>query len=267
MVTTSQLKAINKKRDNVLGIIAIMAVPAPFIAAGLGMFLSGIKHSTPVTSLVGLALLILGCVIGWLLLRRKLRIVSSAYKVFTENQVLVDPKATRLRPVEQIALEKFNGDLKLALQYVAETPELHRQDRLAIMFSWCDYERDYIYKLYGKNPMRVAQNSKTEPLTIAIIESDLARLTKKYCEPVFQVNQARCTGKHVSHGIDGDADRYYLLFDPCGSCECSQSIHDLTMEGDEFFIVLVEGKSAPVLAYPTAEWHANEALEYLMSDE
>ena len=192
-----------------------------------------------------------------------------AYDLFNRNDVFVDPHDQKLRAVEHIALERFGGDLKLALSYVVEHPELHRRERANLMLEWCDYERDYIQKYYNKHPMRVAEVNRTDPLTIARIEADLGKLSKKYQKesPVFTVKTAWCTDKHHSPGIDGDSDSYYLYFGLNGRCEVDSAEHSYAYVGEEYCIVIIEGAKSPVLVYSKEEWTPNEAVNYLLSDE
>lgn len=268
MIYTSQLKALNKERDNVLGIIAIMAVPAPFIAIGLGMTIGGFKSGPFYLALVGLALVVLGVLIGRSLFKKVLAVKDKAYDLFQKNDVYVDPNDRKLRGVDRIALEKFGGDLKWALSYVAESPELHRRERLALMNSWCDYERDYIYRYYHKKPIEVAQASRKDPLTIQKIEEDIAKRFRKYRKeaPVFTVTMAHCTDKHHSVGIDGDSDCYYLYFGEHGRCETESIDHELARKGEAYYIVTLEGSKNPCLVYSAEEWMPGEGVAYLLSD-
>ena len=268
MVLTSQLKSVNKQRDNLFKILGILVLPAPFLAIGFGMLIGGFKNATLWVSLVGFVFIVLGIFVGVRLFKGLHAYKKMAYALFMNNDVFVDPNDVKLRSVERIALEKFDGDLKLALSYVAEHPELRRRERFALMAEWCDYERDYIQNYYGKHPMRVAQVNRTDPLTIARIEADLAGISRKYRKeaPVFTVKTAWCTQKDHSVGIDGDSDSYYLCFGLNGRCEVDAGDHNMAYVGEEYCIVTIEGATSPVLAYSKEEWTPNEAVEYLLSD-
>ena len=269
MVYTSQLRAINKERDNIFKILSIMIVPAPFLAVGFGMLISGFKNGLPWVSLIGLVFIVLGILVGVLLFKNVVRYKNMAYDLFNNNDVFVDPNTPKLRAVERIALERFGGNLKLALSYVVEHPELHRRERANLILEWCDYERDYIQKYYNKHPMRVAEVNRTDTLTIARIEADLGKLSRKYQKetPVFTVKTAYCTDKHHSPGIDGDSDSYYLYFGLNGRCEVDCSDHSFAYVGEEYCIVIIEGAKSPALVYSKEEWTPNEAVKYLLSNE
>jgi hypothetical protein len=269
MIYTSRLRAINEKRNNIFRILGIMVVPAPFLAIGLGMLIGSLKHGQYAISVVGAAITILGLWIGVKLFNGVYAIKRQAYQLFEENDVFVLPTEPVKREIDKIALEKFQGNLKQALHYVATTPELYRREREKNMLQWCDYERDYIAKHYGKDPLHVAQVSRTDALTHSIIISRLLERSaiRRGTSTNYDLIKTQCTAKSFFPGTDGEMTSYYLHFGDHGKCECEQNLYYITQEGETFYVVTVRGERSVAIAYPAAEWTPDETLQAVLSEE
>lgn len=263
MVFTTQLNEINKKRNNIFHVFSVMVVPAPFLAVGLGLLIAGIQQGLFVISIIGVAFIALGLLIGVKLFRGLAAVKNEAYRMFEENDVFVAPSEPVKRGIDKIALEKFQGNVKQALHYVASSPELYRKERYENMLDWCDYERDFIANHYGMDPLHVAQVSKTDTLTHAIIISRLLERSaiRRGTGTNYDLIKTQCTAKSFFPGTDGEMTSYYLYFGNHGKCECEQNLYYITQEGETFYVVTVRGERSVAIAYPAAEWTPDDALQ------
>ena len=257
MITTRELSATNIEKKNMWLLPVAVLVAAVFLIIGGGMFYSGIKNGVLLSWILGLLVMIVGLLVGFLLLAKALEPFDKVYELFREHDVVVEAPASRL--IECLALEKFNGELKPALHYVAESAELYRYERAEYIAGLHDYEKRYIREYYQKDPMRVAQASKTKVLTAEVIQKKGFSLFGEDSE--FVLVRAMCSQKtQPSYLADGD-EKYRLYFgDYACSYICSAALYNTTVVGEEFYLVKGADSGKIYLAYSVLDWHLDQAL-------
>ncbi|MBQ7416136.1 MAG: hypothetical protein IJW14_03750 [Oscillospiraceae bacterium] len=257
MIYTRELNAASKGRDtsSIFPRILGLCILTLLFAISIMIFISGIECGLPMLWLLALVIAIIIIWIGYRLLKKFVEPTVAVQKMFEENDVFVDPPASR--NTEQLALELFNGELKPALRHIAESPDFYFHERRDYMSEWWDYEKAYIRKLYGKDPLRVAEFNKTKELTLEMIEQAGFRLCG---EESFELVKVICSQKtQPSYLVDGD-DAYRLHFGEYGSFECPIALYQNTYVGDGFYIVRGPFSGVICLVYPTIEWHLHEDL-------
>lgn len=260
MISVRELLALQNQRKASVGRILIgVLVPVPFIAIGLALFFDGIKDANWASWLPGIGVFVLGIVVGFLLLKNATAPARQVYALFEANDVYIDESPCRR--TEQLALDLFNGEIKPALRYIAESADLFRWERKEYISEWQDYEKDYIRNLYGKDPLRVTLECKTKELTLAVLEEAGLPLCSDDPESTcYQLHKKCCTLKTApSYLVDGD-ESYRLHFGDMGSFECSGALYNDTNEGDFFYIICNPFNGSTCMVYHTLDWHLGEEL-------
>ena len=256
MIYTWELSAANAERNKSVGRIMIgLLAPVAVFTVGMCLFGGGVKQGNAFCWIIGLVLTAASIGAGFLLLKKLLEVRNKVYKLFAENDVFVETPACS--GTEQLALDKFHGELKPALRYIAETPELFFRERCDYIAEWKDYEKDYVREYFGKDPLCVASSNKTRALTLEKIEEDGVSLGE---EDNFQLVKDFCRQKtQPSYLVDGD-EQYRLYFWECGSYECTAALYNQTNVGHGFYIVMGRYSGKICLVYPMRDWHLDEDL-------
>ena len=128
MISNRELMALQSQRNSSVGrILAGLLVPLPFVAIGLALFFDGIKDAAWPSWLSGIGILVLGIVIGYILLKGAAAPAKRVYELFEANDVYIDESPSRR--TDQLALDQFNGQIKPALRYIAESPDFSRWEK------------------------------------------------------------------------------------------------------------------------------------------
>lgn len=287
MIKLSELQAMDHARGNNLGtvvrLLAILALPpfsllfgVLFVNAGIDLLNEAKGTTETVINCIfiafGVAVVFFGLLVPVKIFKGVMAVKKNTYRVFRENDVIVDARCKKLRGVDRVALDRFDGALKPALCYVAESPDLSRRERYAHMIQWTDYERDYVVAIYGRNWLYTAKESRAELLTYSAVFGDLTekyrkRGNKPFAVPPFRMVKATCVNMHHSVGIDGESDSFWLYFDAYGKWDGADVFH-VTRVGDAFYLVLVDGKKGETIfrAYAAFEWDLDSSLEGVVEE-
>ena len=165
------------------------------------------------------------------------------YALFQSETIIINKDTTeKLRKTEQFAIAQCEGNLKLALQHIATSPDLTRAERMDYIMEWHDYEKDFIGQRYGAEPHRIAKSSRKLPLP-----TDGNTYTRAVCVKKYT---------HLSYD---DSSVEYLDFGSHGKYEATEHcLYRLTEPGDEFYLLTsLDGKKINK-AYSLLDWELIE---------
>lgn len=161
------------------------------------------------------------------------------YALFQSETIIINKDTTeKLRKTEQFAIAQCEGNLKLALQHIATSPDLTRAERMDYIMEWHDYEKDFIGQRYGTEPHRIAKSSRKLPLP-----TDGNTYTRAVCVKKYT---------HLSYD---DSSVEYLDFGSHGKYEATEHyLYRLTEPGDEFYLLMSPDGKRIEEAYSTLDW-------------
>lgn len=262
-MTTKELKAMQPINSGIQSLILLLFMLLEFVAFGVLIALLRTHH---VLWTVLMAVLMLFVVINtgifgfWHIFKQE----TAMQKVFTDEDILVEQDGDKpLRIIEQLAVDRFGGNLKQALEFAATSPELSRMERYNIDKQLRPYENVYVRNKCGTLLRGVTLNDSIESrrnvLNRAQIETDLAKVSRKYRKDPcpYEVTRTICVQKRLAHTLE--SGYAYLRFDE-GLYDCPTDIYFLAAEGDPFFVVRLQGENRILLAYSERDWVAAEDL-------
>ena len=165
------------------------------------------------------------------------------YDLFQNNTIIINKDTVgKLRETDILAIEKYEGNLKQALQHITTTPDFTRAERMDYIIKWNDYERDFITQQYGAEPHRVAKSSRRLPL----------------CADGQEYIRVACVKKYTHLSYD-DSSVKYLDFGSHGRYEVNEThLYYLTEPGDEFYILKSPDGKYVKEAYSLLDWELIE---------
>lgn len=288
MIKLSELQAMDHARGNNLGtvvrLVAILALPPfsllfgiLFVCVGIDLFNEAKGTTETVINCIfiafGVAVVFFGLLVPVKIFKGVMAVKKNTYRVFRENDVIVDARCKKMRGVDRLALDRFDGALKPALCYVVESPDLSRQERYSHIIQWTDYEKDYVMEIYGRDLLSAAKESRKNQLTYSAVFGHLTekyrkRGNKPFTVPPFRMVKATCVGKRQIPGSDGDVASHWLGFGAYGAWEGGADLFNATVIGDAFYLVLVDGKKGETIsrAYAAFEWDLDSSLEGVVEE-
>lgn len=258
-MTAKDLKAMQPLGSGIRCLILLLFMLAEFVVFGVLIALLQNCHVmwTVLTAVLMLSVVMITGIIGF---PRIFKQETAMQKVFAEEDIFVEQDGNKpLREIEQLAVDRFGGNLKQALEYAATSPELSRMERYHIDKKLKSYENVYVRSKFGNLLRDIDTESRRDVLTRAQIEADLARVSRKYRKDPcpYEVARTICVQKRLAHTLE--SGYAYLRFDE-GLYDCPTDIYFLAAEGDPFFIVRLQGENRIQLAYSEKDWGVEEGL-------
>lgn len=262
-MTTKELKAMQPINSGIHSLILLLFMLLEFVAFGVLIALLRTHHVlwTVLTVVLMLFVVINTGIFGfWHIFKQE----AAMQKVFADEDIWVEQDGDKpLRIIEQLAVDRFGGNLKQALEFAATSPELSRMERYNIDKQLRPYENVYVRNKCGTFLRGVTLNDSIESrrnvLNRAQIETDLAKVSRKYRETQcpYEVIQSICLKKRYAHTLE--KGYVHLKFDE-GLYDCPYDEYLMTKEGDWFFIVRLKGDNRILLAYSERDWVTAEDL-------